>query len=65
MLINALEICGIEGSFRITCKNVMKVIRENKDSLNVILAAFVHDPLTSFRLLIPLIMKNIKNKNIN
>ena len=43
----------------------MRVIRENKDSLNVILAAFVHDPLTSFRLLIPLIMKNIKNKNIN
>ena len=65
MLINALEICGIEGSFRITCENVMRVIRENKDSLNVILAAFVHDPLTSFRLLIPLIMKNIKNKNIN
>ena len=65
MLIKALEICGIEGSFRITCENVMRVIRENKDSLNVILASFVHDPLTSFRLLIPLIMKNIKNKNIN
>ena len=41
----------------------MRVVRENKDSLNVILAAFVHDPLTSFRLLIPLIMKNVKNRN--
>ena len=63
MLIKALEIGGIEGTFRITCENVMRVVRENKDSLNVILAAFVHDPLTSFRLLIPLIMKNVKNKN--
>ena len=39
------------------------MVRENKDSLNVILAAFVHDPLISFRLLIPLIMKQSKNKN--
>ena len=62
MLIKALEIGGIEGTFRITCENVMRVVRENKDSLNVILAAFVHDPLTSFRLLIALIMKNAKNK---
>ena len=62
MLIKALEIGGIEGAFRITCENVMRVVRENKDSLNVILAAFVHDPLISFRLLIPLIMKQTKNK---
>ena len=63
MLIKALEIGGIEGTFRITCENVMRVVRGNKDSLNVILAAFVHDPLISFRLLIPLIMKQAKNKN--
>ena len=63
MLIKALEIGGIEGTFRITCENVMRVVRENKDSLNVILAAFVHDPLISFRLLIPLIMKQTRNKN--
>ena len=63
MLVEALEIGGIEGSFRITCENVMRVIRENKDSLNVILAAFMSDPLISFRLLIPLIMKQVKNKN--
>ena len=65
MLIKALEIGGIEGAFRITCENVMRVVRENKDSLNVILAAFVHDPLISFRLLIPLLMKQSKNKNKN
>ena len=63
MLIKAFEIGGIEGAYRITCENVMRVVREHKDSLNVILAAFVHDPLISFRLLIPLIMKQAKNKN--
>ena len=62
MLIKALEIGGIEGAFRITCENVMRVVRENKDSLNVILAAFVHDPLISFRLLIPLLLKQAKNR---
>jgi FKBP12-rapamycin complex-associated protein len=62
MLIKALEIGGIEGAFRITCENVMRVARENKDSLNVILAAFVHDPLISFRLLIPLLLKQAKNR---
>ena len=62
MLIKALELGGIQGAFRITCENVMRVARENKDSLNVILAAFVHDPLISFRLLIPLIMKQAKKK---
>ena len=63
MLIKALEIGGIEGAYRITCENVMRVVREHKDSLNVILAAFVHDPLISFRLLIPLILKQARNKN--
>jgi FKBP12-rapamycin complex-associated protein len=63
MLIKALEIGGIEGAYSITCENVMRVVREHKDSLNVILAAFVHDPLISFRLLIPLMMKQAKSKN--
>ena len=62
MLIKALEVGGIEGTFRITCENIMRVMRENKDSLNVILVAFVHDPLTSLRLLIPFKIKNTKNK---
>jgi FKBP12-rapamycin complex-associated protein len=57
MLIKALEVSGIEGTFRITCEHVMRVLRANKDSLIAILTAFVHDPLISFRLLIPLILK--------
>lgn len=55
MLINAMEVRGIEGSFRFTCVNVMSVLRENdnKESLMALLEAFVHDPLVSWRLLTP------------
>lgn len=62
MLIKALEVSGIEGTFRITCEHVMRVLRANKDSLIAILTAFVHDPLISFRLLIPLILKATKGR---
>jgi len=51
MLINAMEVSGIEGSFRITCENVMSVLRENKDSLMAVLEAFVYDPLINWRLM--------------
>ena len=57
MLVKALEISGIEGTFRITGENTMRVLRNNKDSLIAILNTFIHDPLVSFRSLIPLIMK--------
>lgn len=51
MLINAMEVSGIEGNYRITCENVMRVLRENKESLMAVLEAFVHDPLINWRLL--------------
>lgn len=51
MLVQAMEVSGIEGSFRITCENVMRVLRENKDSVMAVLEAFVHDPLINWRLL--------------
>jgi FKBP12-rapamycin complex-associated protein len=51
MLINAMEVSGIEGTFRITSENVMRVIRENKESLMAVLEAFVYDPLINWRLL--------------
>eukprot|EP01094_Clydonella_sp_ATCC50884_P002486 TRINITY_DN1189_c0_g2_i1.p1 TRINITY_DN1189_c0_g2~~TRINITY_DN1189_c0_g2_i1.p1 ORF type:complete len:858 (+),score=324.02 TRINITY_DN1189_c0_g2_i1:40-2574(+) len=50
MLINAMEVCGIEGIFRFTCNNVMRVMRKNKESLMAVLEAFVHDPLLNWRL---------------
>ncbi|PKA52204.1 Serine/threonine-protein kinase TOR [Apostasia shenzhenica] len=33
MLLKAMEVSGIEGTFRLTCENVMQVLRTNKDSV--------------------------------
>ena len=53
MLINAMEVSGIEGTFRFSCENTMRVLRENKDSLMTVLEAFVYDPIINWRLLTP------------
>ncbi|CAK5017836.1 unnamed protein product, partial [Aphanomyces euteiches] len=53
MLAQAMEVSGIEGTFRHTCEASMRVLRENRDSLMAILEAFVHDPLITWRLLAP------------
>ncbi|XP_074302937.1 serine/threonine-protein kinase TOR-like isoform X1 [Silene latifolia] len=50
MLVKAMEVSGIEGTFRTTCENVMQVLRTNKDSVMVMMEAFVHDPLINWRL---------------
>jgi len=71
MLIKALEVSGIEGTFRLISIKIMELLRNNKDSLLAILSSFIHDPLISFRLMIPMIMKrrkkieNKKEKNMN
>eukprot|EP00955_Chlamydomonas_euryale_P007224 76381-Chlamydomonas_euryale.AAC.1 len=46
-----MEVSGIEGNFRTTCENVMRVLRSNKESVTAMLEAFVHDPLINWRLL--------------
>ena len=67
MLIKALEVSGIEGTFRLVSEKIMELLRNNKDSLIAILSSFVYDPLISFRLMIPMIMKKRNNyiKNTN
>ena len=50
MLIDTMEVTGIEGNFRVTCNVVMRVLRQNKDSLMAVLEAFVYDPLLNWRL---------------
>ncbi len=45
------QVTGIEGNFRETCNNVMRVLRENKDSVMAVLEAFVYDPLLNWRLI--------------
>lgn len=51
MLINAMEVTGIDGIYRHTCESVMSVLREHKDSLMAVLEAFVYDPLLNWRLM--------------
>ncbi len=51
MLCNAMEVCGVEGTYRATCERVMVVLRKSSDSLLAMLEAFVHDPLISWRFL--------------
>jgi FKBP12-rapamycin complex-associated protein len=65
MLVKALEVSGVEGTFRIICEQVMKLMRDNKDSLLAILGSFLYDPLISFRLMIPMIIKQKKFQSKN
>lgn len=51
MLINAMEVTGIDGNYRMTCEKVMKVLRNNKDSVMAVLEAFVYDPLLNWWLM--------------
>mmetsp|Transcript_26418 Transcript_26418/g.39200 ORF Transcript_26418/g.39200 Transcript_26418/m.39200 type:complete len:2632 (+) Transcript_26418:19-7914(+) len=53
MLIKAMEISGIEGTFRSTSEKVMSILRANSNSVMAMLEAFVYDPLISWRLLAP------------
>lgn len=50
MLIKAMEVTGIEGTFRLTCESVMKVLRNNRESVMAVLEAFVYDPLVYWKL---------------
>ena len=49
ILVNAMEVSGIEGNFRSTCESVMVMLRENKESVMAVLEAFVYDPLINWR----------------
>ncbi|CAG9812455.1 unnamed protein product [Phaedon cochleariae] len=51
MLTNAMEVTGIDGTYRKTCESVMSVLHRNKDSLMAVLEAFVYDPLLNWRLM--------------
>jgi len=51
MLTHAMEVSGIEGSYRHTCEITMQVLRANKESLMAVLEAFVYDPLINWRLM--------------
>ncbi|KAK0535707.1 phosphatidylinositol kinase- protein kinase tor1 [Tilletia horrida] len=51
MLVTAMEVGGLKGTFKITSEHVMRVLRDNKESVLALLEAFVHDPLITWKLL--------------
>lgn len=53
MLTYAMEVSGIEGSYQITCEHVMRLLRDNSESLLAILEAFAYDPLINWGFEIP------------
>lgn len=52
-LVNCLGPSKVEGSFRICSQYVMAILRENKDSIEAVFAAFLHDPLIQHIVLQP------------
>jgi len=40
---------GLEGTFRLSCVDVMRVLRENRHLLKILLEHFVYDPLIDWR----------------
>ncbi|XP_032597282.1 serine/threonine-protein kinase Smg1 [Drosophila grimshawi] len=47
-MVHALGITGIEGSFRLGCEYVLKVMRKERETLLTLLEAFVYDPLVDW-----------------
>lgn len=45
LLLNALEVSKIEGTFRSCCENVMSLLRSNDENIMCLLEAFIYDPL--------------------
>ncbi|KAH8916272.1 hypothetical protein BT69DRAFT_1340381 [Atractiella rhizophila] len=50
MLVHAMEVSGVEGTFTINSGIAMQVMRDNQESILAVLEAFVYDPLINWRL---------------
>lgn len=50
MMVKAMEVSGVEGTYRQTCELVMRVLRMEKDRVMAMLEAFIYDPLINWRL---------------
>jgi FKBP12-rapamycin complex-associated protein len=50
MIVRAMEATGYEGNYRLTCERVLRLLRNNHDSILAVLEAFVYDPVLNWRL---------------
>ena len=44
-IVNAFSISGVEGTFRMSCEHVIRVLRKGRETLLKLLEAFLYDPL--------------------
>lgn len=44
-----MEVTGIDGNYRLTCERVLRLLRDNNDSILAVLEAFVYDPVLNWR----------------
>ncbi|TNJ27409.1 GTOR protein [Giardia muris] len=51
LLTRAFEVCGTEGSFRLSSEATMGLLRANKESVISVLETFIYDPLISMKIL--------------
>lgn len=47
-MVDALGVTGYEGPFRRSSETIMRILRQNEDSLMTVLETFVHDPLVEW-----------------
>lgn len=46
----AMDVTGIDGNYRLTCERVLRLLRNNNDSILAVLESFVYDPVLNWRL---------------
>jgi FKBP12-rapamycin complex-associated protein len=44
-----MEVTGIDGNYRLTCERVLRLLRNNNESILAVLEAFVYDPVLNWR----------------
>ena len=44
----ALGVTGVEGVFRLSCEEVLKILKQGRETLLTLLEAFVYDPLVDW-----------------
>lgn len=53
MLLNGMEIGGLEGRYTLVCERVAKLLRTNRDAVVATLETFLYDPLATWKQLLP------------
>lgn len=51
VMVNAMEACGIEGTFRNISEKVMNIMRSNKEVVLALLEEFICDPIITWWLI--------------